>query len=130
MKLCTYCNKNKPVNPGAKYCSVCYRNEIKKTSVCERCEKNRVTISGLCLPCYNYKTCGYRVEAFKKYEPKCVNKKCPMVNVPKIMLDVDHIDNDRSNNKIANLQILCVWCHALKTRKVIPNPELDKFYYL
>jgi hypothetical protein len=34
------------------------------------------------------------------------------------MLDVDHVDGDRSNNGIQNLQILCVWCHALKTRGV------------
>ena len=34
------------------------------------------------------------------------------------MLDVDHIDNDRRNNTLQNLCVLCVWCHALKTRKV------------
>src|SRR6478735_704407 len=34
------------------------------------------------------------------------------------MLDVDHIDSDRDNAHISNLQVLCVWCHALKTRKV------------
>lgn len=37
------------------------------------------------------------------------------------MLDVDHIDGKRSNNNLANLQILCVWCHALKTRGVKPH---------
>src|SRR4051812_70836 len=34
------------------------------------------------------------------------------------MLDIDHIDSDRQNNSIENLQVLCVWCHALKTRNV------------
>ena len=34
------------------------------------------------------------------------------------MLDVDHIDSVRSNNQLQNLQVLCVWCHALKTRMV------------
>jgi len=34
------------------------------------------------------------------------------------MLDVDHIDCDRLNNDITNLQVLCVWCHALKTRNI------------
>ena len=33
------------------------------------------------------------------------------------MLDVDHINSIRSDNSLGNLQILCVWCHALKTRK-------------
>jgi hypothetical protein len=41
-----------------------------------------------------------------------------MGEIPLEMLDVDHIDNDRSNNELENLQILCVWCHSLKTRSV------------
>lgn len=32
------------------------------------------------------------------------------------LLDVDHIDSNRQNNDISNLQILCVMCHAIKTR--------------
>ena len=32
------------------------------------------------------------------------------------LLDVDHIDSNRQNNDISNLQILCVKCHAIKTR--------------
>jgi hypothetical protein len=32
------------------------------------------------------------------------------------MIDVDHKDGNRKNNNIDNLQGLCVWCHALKTR--------------
>ncbi len=32
------------------------------------------------------------------------------------LLDVDHIDSNRQNNDITNLQILCVMCHATKTR--------------
>src|SRR5438876_2230962 len=34
------------------------------------------------------------------------------------MLDVDHLDNDRTNNSLDNLRVVCVWCHALKTRGV------------
>jgi len=32
------------------------------------------------------------------------------------LLDVDHIDSNRDNNNISNLQVLCVMCHATKTR--------------
>lgn len=37
------------------------------------------------------------------------------------MLDVHHRDGNRSNNKLSNLEVLCVWCHALETRKDWPD---------
>ena len=33
----------------------------------------------------------------------------------KAKLDIDHIDGDRSNNDIKNLQTLCKSCHKIKT---------------
>lgn len=63
---------------------------------------------------------SYRDRAFRKYAKKCSNPLCEItlagVKIPSKMLDVDHIDSDRNNNKLENLQILCVWCHAIKTR--------------
>jgi hypothetical protein len=35
------------------------------------------------------------------------------------MLDVHHRDGNRRNNKLANLQVLCVWDHALITRGLL-----------
>jgi hypothetical protein len=37
--------------------------------------------------------------------------------IPKFMcqLDVDHIDGNRENNDVINLQTLCANCHRLKT---------------
>lgn len=32
------------------------------------------------------------------------------------LLDVDHIDSNRQNNDISNLQVLCIMCHGIKTR--------------
>lgn len=57
----------------------------------------------------------YRERALSKYGKLC--NKCGYSKDVR-MLDVDHIDSDRSNNKIENLQVLCVWCHGLKTRKI------------
>lgn len=58
----------------------------------------------------------YRTRAFKTHGALCVI--CGY-NEDERMLDVDHIDGDRTNNKIENLQPLCVWHHAAKTRGVI-----------
>jgi len=49
-------------------------------------------------------------------DPKCV--RCGYREHAKL-LDVDHIDSNRNNNAVSNLQFLCVMCHATKTR--LPN---------
>jgi hypothetical protein len=38
------------------------------------------------------------------------------------MLDVHHKNNDRNDNRLKNLEVLCVWCHALHTRNITPHP--------
>jgi hypothetical protein len=40
---------------------------------------------------------------------------CGFVAIVAAQLDVDHIDGDRTNNDIDNLQTLCANCHRLKT---------------
>lgn len=70
----------------------------------------------------NYKTglYRYRQKALEYYGPFCMNPSClltKLIKIPIHMLDVDHVDEDRKNNKIENLKVLCVWCHALKTRR-------------
>ena len=57
----------------------------------------------------------YRNRAFKTFGKSC--KQCGY-SKNESMLDVDHINGNRSHNKQENLQVLCVWCHALKTRKI------------
>ncbi len=58
---------------------------------------------------------GYRDKALSCYGEKCQNPECTEDAIRK-MLDVHHIDGNRSNNHMNNLVILCVWCHALVTR--------------
>ena len=60
---------------------------------------------------------SYRKHALAKHGANCQNKNCPLDNIEEKMLDVHHIDGSRSNNKLENLEVLCVWCHALETRK-------------
>lgn len=57
-----------------------------------------------------------------KGRPWAIHKKnscerCGFVPEHKMQLDVDHIDGDRFNNDVANLQTLCANCHRLKTYK-------------
>lgn len=64
----------------------------------------------------------YRNRAFKLLENKC---SCCHYSEYTQLLDVDHIDGNRKNSDISNLQILCVMCHALKTR--LPD-EFQRIY--
>ncbi len=57
---------------------------------------------------YNYQAIAYR--SMRKVCAGC--HYCEFEN----MLDVHHIDGNRDNNKLSNLVILCVFCHALITR--------------
>jgi hypothetical protein len=58
---------------------------------------------------------NYRVKAFRHYGPRCAV--CGY-NEYTEMLDVHHKDGDRENNLVENLIVLCVWCHARRTRGV------------
>ena len=60
----------------------------------------------------------YRERALRYYGARC--QSCGYDYDPR-MLDVDHKDGSRANNDIQNLRVLCVWCHALKTRQVEPH---------
>jgi len=51
----------------------------------------------------------YRVSV----ENKCCN--CGFIPIHICQLDVDHIDGNKKNNNITNLQTLCANCHRLKT---------------
>jgi hypothetical protein len=44
---------------------------------------------------------------------KCEN--CSFVPIHICQLDVDHIDGNKHNNNLSNLQTLCANCHRLKT---------------
>lgn len=58
---------------------------------------------------------GYRLKALKFLDNRC--NVCHY-SQEILMLDVHHKDGNRSNGELQNLEILCVWCHALKTRNV------------
>jgi len=45
---------------------------------------------------------------------------------PRWQLEVDHIDGNRENNSIENLQTLCCNCHRVKTMSRQENLRLEK----
>jgi hypothetical protein len=77
---------------------------------------------------YKHGTSTYREKALRFYGHSCQNENCPLskiITIPTHMLDVDHVDEDRKNNKMENLRVLCVWCHAVKTRRHWAKSSVD-----
>lgn len=119
------------LNPEKKQLMHCFNLECNKPfykwkTELERYPKRRFFCSPTCF--YKIKKDAeptnsrkkYRQRALKHYGEKCSNLECLLtlkeIPIPKEMLDVDHIDGNRSNDSIENLQVLCVWCHNSKTR--------------
>ncbi len=132
-KFCSkQCFTNSSIKGEFKNCLICNEKSWKTLSQIKKSKSQTFFCSKACSISFrNISQCSekhpnwkngkasYRKRAIKKYGLKCSNENCIMkIDIPEIMYDVDHIDCDRENNKIENLQILCVWCHALKTRKV------------
>lgn len=122
-KYCSnYCKYKGQQNKVITKCALCQKeislakSKLKPYNFCNRlCKENAQSLDIAILKISHYKNgrWAYREKAFKMYGAVC--KKCGYFDHQE-MLDVDHIDSNRSNNRIENLQVLCVWCHALKTR--------------
>ena len=67
--------------------------------------KNKIKVENVD---WNNSIWSYRRRAFEKYEHKCCV--CGWAEDERI-LEVHHIDEDRSNNEISNLCIICPICH-------------------
>lgn len=105
-------------------CSLCRKeferrpDRLHERNYCSRiCKEKDQCIGGpLALPHYKDGARFYRERAFRQYGKKC--RFCGY-DEDERMLDVHHIDGNREHNYFSNLEVLCVWCHALYTRKVI-----------
>lgn len=111
--LCAFCNKTfykrrskaKQVKHQLHYCS----------RICKDSAQRIDSGLGIKPPHYDNGQSVYRSRALRAFGAKC--NQCDY-NKYVEMLDVHHIDGNRGNNQISNLEVLCVWCHALKTRKI------------
>ena len=91
-------------------------------------EFNEDTLEAICDECGPVKTitqgkgrsriCRYSANRPKsKYQKFKKNRceKCGFIAEHPCQLDVDHVDGNKLNNDIKNLQTLCANCHRLKT---------------
>lgn len=66
-------------------------------------------------PHYNNNNVTYRKKAFRNYDKCCA--RCGY-NEHTFILEVHHVNKDRSDNDLENLEILCPNCHALEHRGI------------
>lgn len=142
--ICPTCLKRKLIrtysNRPNKFCSViCYNKSMitAQNRNCGWCRK-KITVKVSKLLAINF--CGreckerlqsgenhpkwvngygtYRRRTIEKYGYNCISGvNCPLMGIklPKFAFDVDHKDGNRKNNKLENLQVLCILCHRKKT---------------
>lgn len=96
-------------------CIVCNLNKPQKGRVCEKCRyilrkdyyqnRNR-----------KYNETHSRKRKYREERLKIANNKCEKCgwNMVKSVLNVHHIDRNRTNNKLENLIILCPNCHSIE----------------
>lgn len=119
---CAWCNKNKVMQVSEK------KNSRSGLFYCNRdCKEHAQSLGGLKEAQLPHTGTGvipgkYRKKAFRWVSKIC--QKCGYGKDTK-MLDVHHKDGDRMNNLESNLEVLCVWCHALETRSVEFHKQTD-----
>jgi hypothetical protein len=112
---CAWCNK--PILKSSLDINYSKSGNVYCSQSCATALGNRLYKSGKDNP--NFKQGehqAYRQWALFNYGKKCQNTMCPIkFKYPEAMLDVHHKDG-RKNHNLSNLEVLCVWCHATKTR--------------
>jgi len=114
------------VDTQCSYCNAVYattKGKLKKSKANNHFCSNNCKYKAASDPGHKYSTGPhpaawtkntYRQRLLKEIkDPKCA--RCGYSEHTKL-LDVDHMDSNRQNNKLENLQFLCVMCHAIKTR--------------
>jgi len=93
-----------------------------KTATCLNCGDVSIKISGKDKYGNNLLRCkiAYKHNKDAKIKPWLLHRqsicsKCGFIPEHECQLDVDHINGDKSDNSVSNLQTLCANCHRLKT---------------
>jgi len=119
----TWNNKHRtPLQPNVQ-CAYCYKDFYMNTS------KKKNSKSGLFFCCREHKDLAQRIEynlreiwpdhyndgisSFREIILRNKEARCEICNFNKVpeILQVHHVDRDRTNNSLTNLQLLCPNCH-------------------
>jgi len=117
-KFCLFCNK-KLENGQSKFCSRECSNEHRYNKVIKEWKDGKFDGSksnGNSISNY------IRKYIFKKYNGKCSRCGWCTINpyIGKVILEIEHIDGDSTNNEEENLDLICPNCHSLtKTYKAL-----------
>jgi len=115
IKICPECRKEFKIpkchKNRRKYCS---KNCLAKAQSRERKGKFGIEKTN---PMYKNGISLYRRWAYEKYP-----KQCSICGINE-NLNIHHKDENRKNNKIENLQIVCVSCHKFIIHKLKRNKE-------
>ncbi len=132
-KYCSLLCKNNAAKTGKLFtCVSCKKETWKTPAQIKRSKTGNVYCSRHCStvnnnklfkkwenhPRYSFGRNIYRKNAIDVYGLKCnKNENCPLINIkiPEYMFEVDHINSNRDDNTIDNLQVLCLYCHREKT---------------
>lgn len=122
IKKCKNCGKEDE-HHGKGYCFNCYKKFAWKPRVviCKRCNREMpVHAKGLCAGCYNFvfhldknkawnqkKNYGLNIETYKK-----ITKSCVICGFDKVV-DLHHLDQNKTNNSEKNLLGLCPNHHKM-----------------
>ena len=90
----------------------------KRTGVCKNCGPVRLRFrkgQPLCAIGHQKRKSNTGSRRVWIRHKKDICEQCGFIPVNKCQLDVDHIDGNKKNNDLSNLQTLCANCHRLKT---------------
>jgi len=142
-KECPTCKKIFSVKPShdkkRKYCSSnCRIKDLNIEKICICCGKDFIVWKSRKIAKFCSNECRYKIHSqcmpqhdkhpnfttgnrtYRRYAFRHLEKKCFLCEKTEGKIDVHHIDGNRDNNDLKNLQVVCRSCHC-KIHGITPN---------
>lgn len=121
---CSWCNKEINKNPSR------LKNSKHGFHFCNReCKEHAQSVGGIVeiQPSHYFDGySNYANRAYKKYGYKCIDCEISM----KALLQVHHIDGDRENGDLSNLEVVCVIHHMLRHMRLDKDTWIQDYHFL